>query len=68
MEVRPFRPDDDLEAELDLSRRAFGPIGPGRRQAAVASRQASVDAGALFGAFDGGRLIGSARYHIMRQW
>jgi predicted acetyltransferase len=68
VEVRPFRPDDDLEAELDLSRRAFGPIGPGRRQTAVASRQGSIDAGALFGAFDGGRLIGSARYHIMRQW
>ena len=25
-------------------------------------------AGATFGAFDGGRLVGSARYHVMRQW
>jgi predicted acetyltransferase len=27
-----------------------------------------VAAGATFGAFDGGRLVGSARYHVMRQW
>jgi hypothetical protein len=30
--------------------------------------QASVDGGAIIGAFDGDRLVGSARYHIMRQW
>ena len=34
----------------------------------MAGLQASIDAGVLYGAFDGGRLIGSARYHIMRQW
>jgi predicted acetyltransferase len=66
--VRPFRADDDFEAELDLSRRAFGPMSPARRQRRVASLQGSVDAGAMFGAFDGGRLIGSARYYLMRQW
>jgi predicted acetyltransferase len=68
VEVRPLGPDDDLEAELDLRRRAFGPISPGRRQAWLDSVQGSIDAGAMVGAFDGGRLIGSARYHIMRQW
>jgi Acetyltransferase (GNAT) domain/Sterol carrier protein domain len=30
--------------------------------------QGSIDAGAIIGAFDGGRLVGSARYHLMRQW
>ena len=34
----------------------------------MAGLQASVEAGALIGAFDGGRLVGSARYHVMRQW
>jgi predicted acetyltransferase len=27
-----------------------------------------VETGATLGAFDGGRLVGSARYHVMRQW
>jgi predicted acetyltransferase len=30
--------------------------------------QRSVEQGAIIGAFDGGRLVGSARYHLMRQW
>jgi predicted acetyltransferase len=68
VEVRPFRPDDDLEPELDLRRRAFGPISAGALPAWITSLEGSVKAGALFGAFDGSRLIGSARYFIMRQW
>ena len=60
--------DDDLEAELDLRRRSFGPIRAGRRPSWVASVRASIDAGVMLGAFDGGRLVGSARYHLMRQW
>jgi predicted acetyltransferase len=34
----------------------------------MASAQGSIEAGAIIGAFDGGRLVGSARYHLMRQW
>ena len=68
MEVRPLGPDDDLEAELDLRRRAFGPISAGRLPSWTKGLQASIEQGALFGAFDGGRLVGSARYHLMRQW
>jgi hypothetical protein len=30
--------------------------------------RASIDAGVMIGAFHGGRLVGSARYHLMRQW
>jgi predicted acetyltransferase len=68
LEIRPLSPHDDIEAELDLRRRAFGPISAGRRQAWVTSLQGSIDAGAIIGAFDGGRLVGSARYHLMQQW
>jgi predicted acetyltransferase len=68
VDVRPFRPDDDLEAELDLRRRAFGPISAGSLPDWIGSLQGSIKAGALFGAFDGDRLIGSARYFMMRQW
>jgi predicted acetyltransferase len=32
------------------------------------SMQGSIEAGATIGAFDGDRLVGSARYHQMRQW
>src|SRR5215469_10353001 len=68
VDVRQLRPDDDVEAELDLTRRAFGPISPARRAARVATIQQTIENGAIIGAFDGGRLVGSARYHIMRQW
>jgi len=68
VEIRPLGPDDDLGAELDLRRRAFGPISPGRLPSWTKGLQVSIDQGALIGAFDGRRLIGSARYHLMRQW
>ncbi len=68
MEVRPLGPADDLEAELDLRRRAFGPISAGRLPSWTKGLQASIEQGALFGAFDGSRLVGSARYHLLRQW
>lgn len=51
-----------------MRRRSFGPISAGRRPSWVASVQASVDAGVMIGAFDGSRLVGTARYHLMRQW
>ncbi len=45
-----------------------GRSAPARRPSWVASLQASIDAGVMIGAFDGGRLVGTARYHPMRQW
>jgi GNAT superfamily N-acetyltransferase len=68
LEIRPLGPDDDLGAELDLRRRAFGPISAGRLPSWTKGLQVSIDQGALIGAFDGRRLVGSARYHLMRQW
>lgn len=34
----------------------------------LTSVRTSIEAGATIGAFDSGRLVGSARYHQMRQW
>jgi predicted acetyltransferase len=68
IEVRPLSPDDDLEAEIDLSRRSFGPVSAASRLDRLASVERSIRDGELVGAFDGARLIGSARYHPMRQW
>ena len=68
VEIRPFGLADDPEAELDLSRRAFGPISPARRAGSIARTQQSIQAGEMLGAFDGTRLVGSARFHPMRQW
>ncbi len=68
LEFRLFGHDDDIEAELDLRRRAFGPISSGARPRWLALLQACVDAGQMVGVFDGGRLVASARYHTMRQW
>jgi predicted acetyltransferase len=68
LEIRQFSPADDIEAELDLRRRSFGPLSPGAKPGWLASMQASVDDGHMTGVFDGGRLVGSARYLPMRQW
>ncbi len=66
--VRRLELADDLEAELDLHLRSFGPIPPARRASLIASTQRSIGAGQILGAFDGPRLVGSARFHPMRQW
>ena len=68
IETRLLRPDDDVEAELDLRRRAFGPIPSGKRGDWLALIEQNIGAGELVGAFDGAALIGSARFHPMRQW
>ncbi|HET7018712.1 MAG TPA: GNAT family N-acetyltransferase [Streptosporangiaceae bacterium] len=66
MEIRPVGADD-LEQELDLRVRAFGPLG-GFREQIVADNLAQMAAEQMLGAYDGDRLIGTARYHVMRQW
>ena len=68
LDIRPLTGADDIEAELDLRRRAFGPISTAERPDWVTAVQASIRAGALIGVFDGKRLVASARYHPMRQW
>lgn len=68
LEIRQLGPADDIEAELDLRRRAFGPIGPAYKPSWVESVRYSLAGGHMIGVFDGDRLVGSARYHPMRQW
>jgi predicted acetyltransferase len=68
LQIRPLQRDDDLEPELALRRRAFGPMPAGDKPRWQASLETSIDAGQLFGAFDHGRLVASARYFDMRQW
>jgi predicted acetyltransferase len=68
VQIRVLGPGDDIEAELDLQRRAFGPVGPVHMPAWVTSTRTFIETGATIGAFDGSRLVGSARYHVMRQW
>ena len=66
LKVRPV-PAEDLEQELDLRVRAFGPLG-GYRERVIANNLAMMAAGHLLGAYDGGRLLGTARYLDIRQW
>ena len=68
LDIRPFTADDDLEPEFALRRGAFGSIRPGDKPKWRASIEASVAAGQIFGAFDAGRLVASARYLTMQQW
>jgi len=72
-EIREVASGDDLDALFDLSRRAFGPPpGPPEPAIQLAARRAQINAviheRRIFGAFQGGQLIASARYHDMRQW
>jgi predicted acetyltransferase len=66
--IRQLTADDNLEDELELRRRAFGPVDGASRPEWLASLQGSVAAGRILGAFAGAELVGTARYHDMRQW
>jgi predicted acetyltransferase len=68
LQIRQLTSGDDLGAEFDLRDRAFGPIEPSQRAGWIDGLALAVADGRLFGAFDGSVLIGSARFHDMRQW
>ena len=65
MIVRPLTPDFDWDQYIDLTMRSFGPSDPAMVQPSI---EPVVAAGRCLGAFDGGRLVGTALYHDMRQW
>ncbi len=67
MDLRELGPGDDLDALLDLSRRAFGPQAPAQLPGWYAEARAGIAGGRWLAAFDGPRLIAAARYHDMRQ-
>ncbi|HEY5360577.1 MAG TPA: GNAT family N-acetyltransferase, partial [Streptosporangiaceae bacterium] len=66
--VRRLTANDDLEPELDLGQRAFGPFSAAERSRRLVSVRASTAAGRLLAAFDGPAMVASARYFDMRQW
>jgi len=65
-DIRPLRPQDDLDAQLDLARRAFGPFGDAA--GLLAAVQAEVGDGRYYGAFAGPRAVAGAMFHDMSQW
>jgi predicted acetyltransferase len=68
VDIRQFGPADDLEAEIDLARRAFGPLGEADRQRYLDETSAVARDGRYYAAFDGPRPVAMAMFHDMRQW
>jgi len=66
--IRLLRPDDDVDAHLELNERSFGPKGPDVRDYWRRSVGRRVAQGACLGAFVGDRPVGTAMFHDMRQW
>jgi len=63
-----MRADDDLDAEIDLRHRAFGPMDGADRQYWRDEMLTRIAEGAQYGVWDDGLLIGSARYYRMWQY
>jgi len=68
LDIRQLGPDDDLEVEVDLSRRAFGPVSEAERPDRLADASAAAEGGRYFAAFDGPQPVGVAMFLDMRQW
>ena len=68
VQIRPLRPGDDPDAQLDLSERAFGPGSDGDRDRRVRSLSRQIAAGRYLGAFAGGHPAAGAAIQDMRQW
>jgi predicted acetyltransferase len=66
--IRPLRSDDDLDAQLDLAERSFGPMGPDERDQRRRATAELIAEGRYLGAFDRGRPAAAAVFHDMRQW
>ena len=66
--IRALRPDDDLDAQLELNQRSFGPKSPDVRDHWTQTVARLVAQGRCLGAFTGDRPVGTALFHDMRQW
>jgi predicted acetyltransferase len=66
--VRAMHAGDDLEPEFDLRHRSFGPMTGALREMIQADLRECVAESRLYGAWDDGLLVGSARFYDMRQW
>ena len=63
--IRLLTPDLDWDSYIDLSARSFGPVDQARVRANIGPIVAD---GRCLGAFEGGRMVGSALFLDMRQW
>jgi predicted acetyltransferase len=68
VQIRPLRGDDDLDAQLDLSERAFGTKSGDERTVWRQLTEFAIGNGASTGVFADGRPVGSACYFPTRQW
>ena len=68
LEIRLLRPGDDLDGQLDLSERAFGPGSAGDHDRRIRSLSRLIAGGQWLGAFAGGRPAAAAAFQDMRQW
>ena len=68
VEIRPLTPDDDIDAQVDLGQRAFGVMTAAQRADWVYVARHNIGQGTFLGAFLGGRPVGAAAWHDMRQW
>jgi GNAT superfamily N-acetyltransferase len=68
LEIRPLTPDDDMDAQVDLGERAFGPMPAVERASWTDVTRLCVSQGTVLGAFVAGRPAGAATVHDMRQW
>ncbi len=68
VELRALRDDDDLEAQLDLAERAFGPKKGDDREYWYRLTRLMIRNGTAIGAFAGQRPVGAALFFDMRQW
>src|SRR5690349_11066236 len=63
-----MRAGDDLDAELDLRHRSFGPMSSESRARALGGLADDLGTGRVFGVWDGGHMIGGAMLHDMLQY
>jgi predicted acetyltransferase len=68
VEIRALRADDDLDAQLDLSERAFGAKNASERETWHRLMDVAISSGGALAVFDDGRAVGGAVCYEMRQW
>ncbi len=66
--IRPIGPDDDFDAQLDLSQRAFGVHPEQHRAGWLRDARVRAEQGMFLGAFVDGVPAGAAEVHDMRQY
>jgi predicted acetyltransferase len=68
VDIRQLGPADDLDVEVDLARRSFGPVTEAARPRRLGDASAAAEGGRYFAAYDGPQAVGVALFHDMRQW